>query len=85
MPKDPDSLVRSLIDILGEEDQEINKQLHQLIKNKLDYVKDEKKRQEITNSTTIRTTVTNVVKYLGKTAYEKFLDEAFAALFRGMY
>lgn len=72
--------VLDVIDILGFENQQTNSQLQAAIKEHLP--KDENKRQEIISSRTVRTTTTNLVKYLGKTAYEKFLDAAFAAIFK---
>lgn len=71
------------IKILEISDEAVNKVILEKSKNYLVNQNDQKLKQiaEKTQGGTAKETVKNIITYMGKTAYEKFLDAAFAALF----
>lgn len=75
--------VLDVIDILKIDDEQNKEILQKSLQEYLQNSENKKFAKEISEikCTTTKETVAAVVKYLGKTAYEKFLDAAFTAMF----
>lgn len=75
--------VFDVIDILQIDDERSKEILQKSVQEYLPKIENKKISKEMSEMkySTVKETSVSIVKYLGKTAYEKFLDTAFSAMF----